>query len=85
MNGKTPDVSPKSDDFLTPMKTFCVSTLALAAASSGLWAAPRLFVSTPLLQPESTVELILDQPVIPTECPKSTFDACSSLRQGSTT
>ncbi|MFD0895498.1 hypothetical protein KBB96_19815 [Luteolibacter ambystomatis] len=49
------------------MKTLRVAVLALASTMPGLWAAPRLFVSTPTLTPESGIELILDRAVVPDE------------------
>ena len=49
------------------MKTSRFAVLALFAGTVGLQAAPRLFVSTPTLAPESGVELILDHAVVPDE------------------
>jgi len=47
------------------MKTLRLALLVLGAGTAGLMAAPRLFVSTPTLIPESGIELILDRPVVP--------------------
>lgn len=49
------------------MKTIRCAALALLAGTPALWAAPRLFVTTPTLAPESGVELILDRAVVPDE------------------
>lgn len=49
------------------MKTIRCAAWALLAGTPVLWAAPRLFVTTPTLAPESGVELILDRAVVPDE------------------
>jgi len=49
------------------MKTFQFALAAFCAGIAGLTAAPRLFVSTPALAPESGIELILDRAVVPDE------------------
>jgi len=49
------------------MKTFHSAVLAFSVGTTSLLAAPRLFVSTPTLAPESGIELILDRAVVPDE------------------
>lgn len=49
------------------MKTLPLLALVYAASIPGLWAAPRLFVSTPKLAPESRIELVLDQAAVSDE------------------
>jgi len=53
--------------FLTPMKTFHSAVLAFSVGTTSLLAAPRLFISTPTLAPESGIELILDRAVVADE------------------
>ncbi|HEY8960621.1 MAG TPA: hypothetical protein VIM57_00345, partial [Luteolibacter sp.] len=49
------------------MKTLRFALVAFGAGIAGVTAAPRLFVSTPTLVPESGIELILDRAVVPDE------------------
>jgi uncharacterized protein YfaS (alpha-2-macroglobulin family) len=56
-----------SGQFPDAMKTLPFLALVYAASMPGLWAAPRLFVSTPKLAPESRIELILDQAAVSDE------------------
>ena len=49
------------------MKTLRFALVAFGAGIASLTAAPRLFVSTPTLAPESGIELILDRAVVPDE------------------
>ncbi|MEI7927821.1 MAG: hypothetical protein WCH40_04665, partial [Verrucomicrobiales bacterium] len=49
------------------MKTFHSAVLAFSVGTTSLLAAPRLFISTPTLAPESGIELILDRAVVADE------------------
>jgi uncharacterized protein YfaS (alpha-2-macroglobulin family) len=49
------------------MKTLRFALAAFGAGIASLTAAPRLFVSTPTLAPESGIELILDRAAVPDE------------------
>lgn len=56
------------------MKTFAFAISASLAVHTALFAAPRLVVSTPSLTPESTIDLVLDSPVVPTSELGKTID-----------